>query len=118
MTVRRIVPDFHADDPGAGREFYAEVLGLEPAMDLGWIVTFGEPGNPAAQISVMSRDATAPVAPDASVEVDDVDAAYAAARRLGCEIIHPLTDEPWGVRLFFVREPGGRILNVLNHSQR
>ena len=43
-----------------------------------------------------------------SIEVDDVDAAHAAARRLGDEILHPLTDEPWGVRRFFVREPTGR----------
>jgi hypothetical protein len=56
----------------------------------------------------MSEDATAPLLADASVEVDDVDAAHAAAQRLGYEIVHPLTDEPWGVRRFFVREPNGK----------
>jgi predicted enzyme related to lactoylglutathione lyase len=95
--------------------FYAEILGLEPVMDLGWIVTFAAPGNPAAQISVMREDATASVVPDASIEVDDVDAAHAAAQRLGCDIVHPLTDEPWGVRRFFVRDPSGKVLNVLSH---
>ena len=35
MPVRRIVPDFRAQDPGASREFYVDVLGLEVAMDLG-----------------------------------------------------------------------------------
>jgi predicted enzyme related to lactoylglutathione lyase len=115
MAVRRIVPDFQADDPAASREFYAEVLGLEVAMDKGWIMTFAAPGNPSAQISLMRRDASAPVQPDASIEVDDVDAAYAAARRLGCDVLHPLTDEPWGVRRFFVREPNGKVLNVLSH---
>jgi predicted enzyme related to lactoylglutathione lyase len=113
--VRRIVPDFQAQDPGACREFYAEVLGLEVAMDLEWIVTFAPPGESTAQISVMREDATAPVAPDASIEVDDVDAVHAAAQRLGCEILHPLTDEPWGVRRFFVRDPNGKVLNVLSH---
>lgn len=116
MAVRRIVPDFHSPDPGAGRAFYAEVLGLEVVMDQGWIVTYAAPGNPMAQLSVMREDAGAPVTPDASVEVDDVDAAHAAALRLGCEIVHPLTDEPWGVRRFFVREPSGRVLNVLAHG--
>ena len=115
MRVRRIVPDFHSPDAGASNDFYAEVLGLEVAMDLGWVVTFAAPGNPAAQIIVMRRDASAPVQPDASIEVDDVDAAHAAAQRLGCEIVHPLTDEPWGVRRFFVREPGGKVLNILSH---
>jgi catechol 2,3-dioxygenase-like lactoylglutathione lyase family enzyme len=115
MAVRRIVPDFQSPDPAAGREFYEEVLGLELAMDHGWIVTYVAPGNPQAQISVMREDASAPVSPDASIEVDDVDAAFAAAQRLGYEIVHPLTDEPWGVRRFFVRDPNGKVLNILTH---
>ena len=109
------MPDLHADDPAASAEFYSQVLGLEVVMDHGWIVTFAAPDNPGAQISVMREDASAPVRPDVSVEVDDVDAAHAAAQRLGCEIVHPLTDEPWGVRRFFVREPSGRVLNILSH---
>ncbi len=48
------------------------------------------------QISLMTEDATAPVVPVASIEVDDVDAAYALAVGRGAEIVHPLTDEPWG----------------------
>jgi catechol 2,3-dioxygenase-like lactoylglutathione lyase family enzyme len=115
MPVRRIVPDFHAQDPGASRAFYADVLGLEVAMDLGWVVTFAAPGNPTAQISVMRDDASASVQPDVSIEVDDVDAVHAAAQRLGHEIVHPLTDEPWGVRRFFVRDPNGKVLNILSH---
>jgi len=115
MFVKRVVPDFQAAEPAASGPFYAAVLGLEVAMDLGWIVTFAAPGNPAAQISVLQQDATASVQPDISIEVDDVDAAYAASQRLGCEILHPLTDEPWGVRRFFVRDPSGKVLNILTH---
>ena len=47
MAVKRIVPDLHAEDPGASRAFYEGVLGLEVAMDLGWVVTFAAPGNPS-----------------------------------------------------------------------
>lgn len=115
MRIRRVVPDLHAENPAASREFYEQVLGLELAMDLGWILTFAAPDNPAAQISVMSRDAGATVEPEVSVEVDDVDEAYAAAVRMRCEIVHPLSDEPWGVRRFFVRAPNGTVLNVLTH---
>jgi predicted enzyme related to lactoylglutathione lyase len=115
MAVRRIVPDLHGDDLAAARAFYEEVVGLEPAMDFGWIVTLAAPGAPAIQLSVMAREETAPVRPDVSIEVDDVDAAHAAAVRLGHEIVHPLTDEPWGVRRFFVRDPTGAIINVLAH---
>ena len=86
-------------------------------MDLGWIVTFADPGNPSAQISVLTEDATASVVPAASIEVEDVDAAYASAQRLGCEIVHPLTDQPWGVRRFFVCRPIGQRPQHLESSR-
>jgi predicted enzyme related to lactoylglutathione lyase len=117
MTVRRIVPNLQAADPAASRDFYEQVLELDLVMDHGWIATYADRANPAAQLSVISEDASAPVHPDVSIEVDDVDAAHAAAQRLGCEIVHPLTDEPWGVRRFFVREPTGHVLNVLSHGR-
>ncbi len=85
-------------------------------MDLGWIVTLADPGG-SGQVSLFTHDATAPVVPAMSVEVDDVDAAYAAARTAGAEIVHPLTDEPWGVRRFFVRDPAGHVVNVLTHAR-
>jgi predicted enzyme related to lactoylglutathione lyase len=109
------MPDLPAADTAAGHAFYADVLGMEVVMDLGWIVTYADPGNPAAQVSVMDSDASAPVRPAVSIEVDDVDAAYEAALRTGCEIVHPLTDEPWGVRRFFARDPAGNVVNVLAH---
>ena len=30
----------------------------------------------------------------------------------GYEIVHPLVTEPWGVRRFFVRAPGGPVLDI------
>jgi uncharacterized glyoxalase superfamily protein PhnB len=63
----------------------------------------------------MTRDATAPVRPVASIEADDVVAAYRLAAERGAEIVHPLTDEAWGVRRFFVRDPDGHVVNVLGH---
>jgi len=41
--------------------------------------------------------------------------AYAVMRERGAEIVHPLQDEEWGVRRFFVRDPSGRVVNVLDH---
>ena len=63
----------------------------------------------------MTHDATAPVIPDVSVQVDDVDACHAAAVQTGAEIVYPLTLEPWGVRRFFVRDPDGHVINMLSH---
>ena len=70
-----------------------------------------------AQVQLVTRDATAPEDPAISVKVDDVDAAYEEARRRGYCIVHPLRDEPWGVRRFFVRAPDGTVLNVVRHRE-
>ncbi|MQY37216.1 hypothetical protein SRB17_52200 [Streptomyces sp. RB17] len=114
MHVRRVVTNLRSTALPQSAEFYG-ALGLEEVMNLGWIMTPASPGNPAVQIGLITQDRTAPVAPDLSTEVDDVDAAYAAMRERGAEIVHPLTDEEWGVRRFFVRDPGGRVVNVLSH---
>jgi catechol 2,3-dioxygenase-like lactoylglutathione lyase family enzyme len=115
MAVHRIVPDLACPSLAATTDFYSEVLGLEPVMDLGWIVTLADPDRPSVQLSLMSREETAPVIPAVSIQVDDVDACHAQAVRSGAEIVHPLTDEPWGVRRFFVRDPAGHVINVLSH---
>lgn len=86
-------------------------------MNHGWIVTLADDAG-HHQISVMTRDQTAPVNPHASIEVDDIDAAYAATRRQGLEIVHELRDEPWGVRRFFFRDPSGNVINILTHLRR
>ncbi|MEU6357105.1 VOC family protein [Streptomyces sp. NPDC047072] len=114
MTVRRVMPVIQSEAAKESREFYG-LLGLEEVMNLGWIMTLASPSHPTAQVSVMTADLTAPVSPDLSVEVDDVDAAYAAVRAGGAEIVHPLQDEEWGVRRFFVRDPNGRVVNVVSH---
>ena len=115
MGVSRVVPDLVSTSLDSAAAFYGDVLGLLPVMDHGWIVTLADPDRPQVQVSLMTHDATAPVVPVASFEVDDVDACHAAAVRAGAEIVHPLTDEPWGVRRFFVRDPDGHVINVLSH---
>ena len=114
MSVRRVVPDVRSEAMDESRDFYG-LLGLEEVMNLGWVMTLASPSNPTAQVIFMSRDETAPVQPDMSIEVDDVDAVYAAMLGSGAEIVHPLQDEEWGVRRFFVVDPNGRVVNVLSH---
>ena len=116
MGVNRIVPNLQAADTHVSQEFYADFLGLEPALDLGWIVSYRSPENPTAQVSVVTRDETAPEDSAISIGVSDVEEAYAEARRRGYEIVHPLTEEPWGVRRFFVRDPNGVVVNVVAHA--
>jgi catechol 2,3-dioxygenase-like lactoylglutathione lyase family enzyme len=114
MDVRRVVPNVRSEALRESSEFYG-LLGLEEVMNLGWIVTLASLSVPTAQVSFMTGDKTGPVVPDMSIEVEDVDAVYAAVRESGAEIVHPLQDEEWGVRRFFVRDPNGRVVNVVGH---
>ena len=107
MGVRRVVPDFASTSLESATAWYRAVLGLQPVMDHGWIVTLADPQRPGVQVSLMTPDATAPLVPDASIEVDDVEACYAAALRAGAEVVHPLTHEPWGVRASSFGTPMG-----------
>ena len=119
MSIKRVVPDITCDASEASRDFYAGVFGFDVAMDMGWIVTLVSPDVPSAQISLVSatEEAAKPI-PDITVEVDDVDSVHDAASRGGHEIVYPLTDEEWGVRRFFVRDPGGVVVNVMSHVAR
>ncbi len=115
MDIRRVVPNISSDRLEESRAFYVDLLGFEVAMDLGWIVTVASPTNPAAQISLMRQDAAAPMQPQISIEVADVDAVYVAMQH-DAEIVYPLTDESWGVRRFFVVDPNGVVVNVVSHQ--
>ena len=57
----------------------------------------------------------APV-PDLSVEVDDLDDIHAKILAAGIAIEYGPASEPWGVRRFFVRDPFGRLVNILVHE--
>lgn len=113
MRVERIVPNLTVTDlPRAVAEHRAS-LGLDVLMDLGWIVTLGD--DAGHQLSLMTADVSAGTHPAVSVFVDDVSEALARVRAVGLEIVHPLTDEPWGVRRFFYRDSQGNVINVGMH---
>jgi catechol 2,3-dioxygenase-like lactoylglutathione lyase family enzyme len=118
MNIKRVVPDLESASIRDTQRFYSDVFGLQPVMDHGWIVTLADSQNPSCQINLMSHDETAPVIPDVSIETSDVEGTYRAAVQAGAEIVHPLTDEPWGVRRFFLRDPDGHVINVLHHPGR
>ena len=67
--------------------------------------------------NAVTGDATASHDSVISVHVGSgVDEAYAEAKKRGYEIVHPLTEETWGVRRFFVRAPDCNVINIVSHS--
>ena len=110
------MPDIKSDRLDESRAFYAGFLTFHVGMDMGWVITFVSPSNPTAQITVFRSDESGAVQPQMSIEVDNVDEVYAKAVERGLKIVYPLTDEPWGVRRFFVADPNGVVINVLSHG--
>src|SRR5579863_3489295 len=106
MSIRRIQPLIKSKHFDESREFYVDFLGLTLAMDLGHIMTYVSPSNPTAQISML-RDDGEESAPQVGIEVADVAEVYKRAVERGLKVIYPLTDEPWGVRRFFVADRTG-----------
>lgn len=114
VKVQRIVPILTvADLTGAVRE-HTEILGLDVVMDIGWIAFLAD--DQGHQLGLMTADATGPVNPDVSVFVDNVHEAYDAAVAARVDIIHPLSDEEWGVTRFFYKDSSGRVINVGTHT--
>jgi catechol 2,3-dioxygenase-like lactoylglutathione lyase family enzyme len=115
VTIQRTVPNIKSACPQQSREFYVDVLGFEVAMAKDEIITFASPQHPMVQLSVVRHDASIGPHPSVSIEVDNVDAVHAKAIGQGLTIVYPLTDEPWGVRRFFVLDPNGAVINILSH---
>lgn len=115
MRAKRITANLRVADIEAAKDFYTEFLGLETEeFNMGWVARYTSPEN-GVNVQLVTGDATAPEDSAISVHTDDVEAAYEEAQRLGYEIVHPLTTEPWGVRRFFVRAPDGNVVNVVYH---
>jgi len=117
MIIKRIVPNISATELSKARRFYGDILGLETGMDLGWIVTFTsskEMTTPQVSIAIEGGSGTA--VPDLSIEVDNLDEAVHRIQTAGFAIEYgPITEE-WGVRRFYVRDPFGKLLNILSHT--
>jgi catechol 2,3-dioxygenase-like lactoylglutathione lyase family enzyme len=115
MKVQRIVANVRAVDPALAEKFYGDILGLDLLMDMHWIRTYGSKMKMSVQLSFMSEGGSGTSVPDLSVEVDDLDVAIDKFTKSGFEIEYGPVVEPWGVRRFFVRDPFGRLVNVLSH---
>lgn len=120
IAIRRIVPNIYSDDLEASKAFYLNFLEMELVMDMGWILTFASKESPTAQINIFKNDGIDN--PDntslfLSIEISDVDKMYERAQKMDCQIVYNITNENWGVRRFFVKDPNGVTINLLAHTQ-
>jgi catechol 2,3-dioxygenase-like lactoylglutathione lyase family enzyme len=92
------------------------VFGLELVMDHGWIRTYSSGVEMTVQVSIASEGGSGTPVPDLSIEVDDLETALARIRKANIKVEYGPVSEPWGVRRFYVRDPFGKLANVLQHK--
>lgn len=115
MTVKRITTNIHTVNIYEAKCFYQDILGLDILMNHEWITTYGSDHEMKVQISFASQGGSETPTPDLSIEVDDVDDVYKRMKDAGFKIEYGLVNEPWGVRRFYVRDPFGKLINILVH---
>jgi predicted enzyme related to lactoylglutathione lyase len=119
MEVKWIVPNISSNSMEESRRFYSDFLGLKIVMNMEWILTFA---NPSAQISIVKNDRLNVFDSDItiSIEVNDIDTLYKKAVAKDYKIPYPITNESWGVRRFFVKDPNNVVVNIMTqlHSSK
>jgi catechol 2,3-dioxygenase-like lactoylglutathione lyase family enzyme len=116
MRIKRVVANVETSDVEKADAFYHDVLGLERVMDLGWIRTYGSNSKMTVQVSFATEGGSGTPVPDLSIEVDNVETALARVKKAGILIEYGPESEPWGVRRFYVRDPFGKLINILQHE--
>lgn len=110
----------------AARRFYEQVLGLKLLFGSTWFVGFDLGGGGAPTLALMAHDhPSSPPGPDTfdgkgvllTIQVGDARAFHERVRAAGVEIVHPLTDEPWGQRRFMIRDPAGTSIDVVEQIE-
>ncbi|AZA76954.1 glyoxalase [Chryseobacterium sp. G0186] len=114
--VKRIVANIKTNDLSGSSLFYQDILELDVLMDHGWIRTLGNDEETKVQISFAEQGGNDTEVPDLSIEVDQVDDIYDKMKKAGFEITYEITNEDWGVRRFFVKDPFGKLINILSHQ--
>jgi predicted enzyme related to lactoylglutathione lyase len=114
MAVTRIVANLTAPDPVGLAKFYAEVFGLELPFDMRWIAFLSRDATQKIELHTASEGGSGTQLPVISIGVDDLEAAEAAVRAAGAEVVYGPASEPWGLRRFFFRDPAGNLVNVVD----
>lgn len=116
MKVKRIMSNTATSDLNKAADFYGGILGLELLMDHGWFQTYGLDAKMTVQVSFGTEGGSGTPVPDLSIEVDNIEAAIARFKEANVAIEYGPVSEPWGVRRFYVRDPFGKLINILQHE--
>src|SRR5262245_33463309 len=116
MKVHRIVANIPTTDVSKAEVFYEGILGFKLVMNEGWIRISASSEKMAVQFSIATQGGSDTPVPYLSIEVDDIDVALRRVREAALPVEYGPKSEPWGVRRFYVRDPLGKLVNVMQHE--
>ncbi|GAB3163612.1 VOC family protein [Amycolatopsis sp. NPDC004378] len=121
MQVKGFGAGYLVDDVAATTRFYRDVVGLPVTVELDWFASINA-GAPGYEISFVRRGHESlpegfRAQPTSGLSFGlVVEDAAAEAKRLaeaGVELVAPVVDELYGQRHFFVADPNGVLLDVI-----
>jgi catechol 2,3-dioxygenase-like lactoylglutathione lyase family enzyme len=121
MQVKGFGAGYLVDDVAATTRFYADVIGLPVTVELDWFASVNA-GAPGYEISFVQRGHESVPAGYRAAETTGamfglvVEDAAAEAKRLeaaGVDLVVPLVDEVYGQRHFYVADPNGVLLDII-----
>jgi catechol 2,3-dioxygenase-like lactoylglutathione lyase family enzyme len=126
MQLADAYPVYITRDLAGSVAFYTSVLGFTPVFESSWFVYLRSAGEPPRALAFMDEShPSTPPSPRAfdgsggflTLEVADVDAAYAAAIAAGARAELRPRDEPWGQRRFGLVDPNGMWVDLVQQIE-
>lgn len=116
----RILPNICSSNLLESKKFYVELLGLKVKYDSDWYVQLCSPEDSEIEYGIIQRDHD--LVPKecqntaggmyVTFVVDDVDAIYTTAIKMGIPIVQEPRNEFYGQRRFLVKDPNNFLIDV------
>lgn len=119
-AVNRVFYTMLAQDVEATAKFYTDILSLKRHFDSDWFIILTPQDGPVIELAIL--DANNPIVPEGmsargtggilNFVVEDVHIAYAAAQKVGANVISPPTAMPYGQERMLIEDPNGQMIDV------
>jgi catechol 2,3-dioxygenase-like lactoylglutathione lyase family enzyme len=116
VKVKRVVSNVAVSDVEMANAFYKELSRAQNPHGSGLDTNYGSAAKMTLQLRVMSGGESGTAVRDISIEVDDFEDALTRVEQAAVSVEYGSKREPWGVRRFYVRDPFGKLINIVQHE--
>lgn len=107
-TIGQPVPELPVIDLEKARAYYCDCLGFERRWAFPEIAAVAR-----GEVAIFFRLSPTPVTPQSHwIYAEDIDATFEEMRAAGAMIVEPVSEKPWRLRQFTVKDPDGHLFHV------